>query len=187
VSSLITAHADQPNIKQPDAATLQKLNEGREEDKFLKADQVRLMTPSKFPEVTLVGFLVGPNECIVGKAIVEGKLISPGEACGIALRKRGWEQATGPAKIALATEWLEDAQLGFGERLVKSKPEGFNGKEALYSPVEALATLSGSVRIMAWIEYPPSPSPGRRFRRSLFWFGKDGRISRIRVLETLEL
>lgn len=171
----------------PDAKTLQLVNQGREEGQLLKADSIRVVHPASFPEVTLIGFIVGINDCLLGQAVVDNQLVGTVEACGIALRSRGWEQAQGPQKIALAMQWLEEAQLGFGDRLVLVKPERFGDASVHFRAPETLATLTGSVRVLVWVESPPGSAPIRRFRRVLYWFGKDGRLVRSKVMETFEL
>lgn len=171
----------------PDAKLMTLLNQGREDNQILKAEQVRVVRPPSFPEVTVVGFVVGANDCMAGQALVDNALVGLIEACGIALRARGWEQAAGPQKIALAMQWLEEAQLGFGDTIVKVKPEGFGSREVRFSAPETLATLTGAVRVQVWIESPPGPTANRHFRRVLYWFGKDGRLLRSRVLDTYDM
>ena len=171
----------------PDAKTLQLVNQGREENQMLKTEQVRVIHPTSFPEVTMIGFIVGTNDCMVGQALVDGQLVGISEACGIALRSRGWEAALGPQKIALALQWLEEAQLGFGDTIVKVKPEGFGDRNVRFRAPETLATLTGSVRVLAWIESPEGSSARRRFRRALYWFGKDGRMMRSTIVDTFDL
>jgi hypothetical protein len=173
----------------PDGNVMQLVNQGREEGQQLKADQVRVVHPPAFPEVTMVGFLAGSNDCLLGQAIVDDKLVGVAEACGIAMRSRGWEAAPGPQKIALAMQWLEEAQLGFGDTIVKEKPPGFGDRSVGFRAPETLATLSGSVRVLVWIEAPRSATAtsSRRFRRTLYWFGKDGRLLRSSVVDTFEV
>lgn len=171
----------------PDPTLLEKLNVGRDEKQLLKADQVRVLKPEGFPEVSLIGFLVSQGDCLVGSALVDNKLVTPGEACGVALRAHGWEQADGPGKIALATQWLEQAQFGFGEAMVKKRPPHFGTNWVKWSNPETLANLSGSVRIITWVELRPTPEAPRRFHKKLYWFSKEGALQRSRILETYEM
>lgn len=171
----------------PDPATLELINAGRDEKQLLKSDQVRVIHPADFPEVTLVAFVVGSNDLLLGSAIVNNKIMTPNEACGLALRAKGWEQADGPQKIALAMLWLEEGQLGFGETIVKTKPPHFGTNWIKWSDPETLANLSGSVRIIAWIENRPNGSGTRRFHKNVFWFSKEGFLMRSKVVETYEL
>lgn len=171
----------------PDAALLEKLNAGRDEKQLLKANQVRVLKPAEFPEVSLIGFVIGQGDCLIGSALVDNKLVTPGEACGVALRAHGWEQADGPGKIALAMQWLEQAQLGFGETLVKTRPPHFGTNWVKWSNPDTLANLSGSVRIIVWVEMRPAPEAPRRFHKKLYWFSKEGNMQRSRILETYEM
>jgi len=171
----------------PDSKLMEMINVGREEGHLLTSDKVRVVHPADFPEVTVVGFLSGPNECLVGKALLDNKLVSPAEACGLVLRAHGWEGADGPARVALALQWLEQAQLGFGESILRSRPLHFGDKWTPYTPLDTLANLSGSVRVVCWVEKPPNGEPRRRFHKNLYWFGKDGRMLRAKVLDTFEL
>ena len=170
-----------------DPQLVQMINEGRDEENTLKPEQIRVVHPASFPEVTMVGFVVGSNDCILGQAVVEGKLVGPTEACGIALRNRGWVEATGAQKVELAMQWLSEAQLAFGDKILQEKPEGFGDRNVHFRAPETLATLTGSVRVLLWIESPPGVVPGRRFRRALYWFGKDGRMLRSSIVDTFDM
>ncbi len=170
----------------PDPSLLELINAGRDEKEVLKADQVRVLHPPDFPDVTLVAYVVGSNDLLLGSAVMNNKMMTPNEACGLAMKAKGWEQAEGPQKIALAMQWLEQAQLGFGEAIVKTRPPHFGTNWIKWSDPETLANLSGSVRIVAWIESRPGAGP-RRFHKNVFWFSKEGFLLRSKVLETYEL
>lgn len=175
------------NPEPPDAALLEKINAGRDEKQLLKADQVRVLRPAEFPEVALIGFVIGQGDCIIGSALVDNKLVTPGEACGVALRAHGWEQADGNGKIALARQWLDQAQFGFGETLVEKRPLHFGSNWIKWTNPDTLANPSGSVRIVGWVELRPQPDSPRRFHKKLYWFGKEGNLLRARILETYEM
>lgn len=176
-----------PNIELPDPALLEMINAGRDEKSLLKADQIRVIHPPDFPEVTLIAYVVGTNDLLLGSALMNSKIMTPNEACGLALKAKGWEQAEGQQKIALAMQWLEQAQLGFGETIVKTKPPHFGTNWVKWSDPETLANLSGSVRIIAWIESRPTGASSRRFHKNVFWFSKEGFLLRSKVVETFEL
>ncbi len=172
--------------EQPDSALLAKLNVGRDEKLLLKANEVRVLKPADFPEVSLIAFVLSRGDCVVGSALVNDTLVTPSEACSVALRAHGWEQADGPAKIALALQWLEQAQLGFGETMVKTRPPHFGSNWVKWSNPDTLAQASGSVRIIVWVEMPPAPEAPRRFNKKLYWFSKEGKLHS-RILETYEM
>lgn len=171
----------------PDPALLELINAGRDDKQVLKSDQVRVIHPPDFPDVTLVAYVVGSNDLLLGSAIVNNKVMTPNEACGLALKAKGWEQADGQQRVNLAMLWLEQAQLGFGETLVKTKPPRFGTNWVKWSDPETLANLSGSVRIIAWIEARNNGSSTRRFHKNVFWFSKEGFLMRSKVVETYEL
>ena len=173
--------------EKPGPAVLQLLNEGRPEEQHLKADQVRLVQPADFPEATLVGFLSGSNTCLLGKVIVENRAMSPNEATGILLRRRGWENADSKEKSRLAMLWLRQGLLAFGDQVVEKKPDGFGDAETRFREPEVQCTLSGAVRITAWIEEPQGSSSERYFRRGLYWFAKNGDLVRSKVLERFQV
>ncbi|MBN9417090.1 hypothetical protein ABS71_02200 [bacterium SCN 62-11] len=171
----------------PDAALLEKINAGRDEKQLLKADQVRVLKPADFPEVSLIGYVIGQGDCLIGSGLVDNKLVTPGEACGVALRAHGWEQADSQGKIALALQWLEHAQFGFGETLLQKRPLHFGTNWVKWSNLETVANESGSVRVIGWVELRPTPDSPRRFHKKLYWFSKEGNLLRSRILETYEL
>lgn len=166
---------------------LKLLNAGRAEEQQLKADQVRVVQPEAFPEVTLVGFLTGSNSCLIGRAIVDGKSVLPGEACGIVMRKHGWEAAKGEQRGQLALSWVRDALTAFGEQLVTTRPKAWRSHNPDFAAPESLCTLTGEVRLNVWLEQAPGQTESRQFRRQLYWFGPDGSLVRSRVLDTFEL
>lgn len=166
---------------------MEKINAGRDEKQLLKADQVRVLKPADFPEVSLIGYVIGQGDCMIGSALVDNKLVTPGEACGVALRAHGWEQANSEGKIALALQWLEGAQFGFGETLLQKRPLHFGTNWVKWSNLETLANESGSVRVVGWVELRPTPDSPRRFHKKLYWFAKDGNLLRSRILETYEM
>lgn len=173
--------------EKPAPAVLQLINVGRPEEQHLTADQVRVVQPESFPEATLVGFMAGPNECLLGRVIIEGKPLTPGEASGILLRKRGWETVDANEKSRLAMLWVQDGLLAFGEKIVAKKPDGFGDKEVKFREPEVQCAMSGAVRVLVWIEEPIGPNSGRQFRRNLYWFSKEGAMVRARVTERFEL
>lgn len=185
VLSLVFAVSAAPEAPTP--AILQMLNEGRPEEQMLKPEDVRISHPADFPEATLVGFLSGPNACLLGRVIVENKALSPGEATGVLLRQRGWETADGPEKSRLAMLWLRQGLLGFGDEVLEKKPAGFGDAETRFQPPDVLCTLSGAVRITTWIEEPPGPSSQRYFRHSLYWFARNGDLVRSKIMERFEM
>lgn len=187
LTAAIAATLAWANPEPPDLALLEKLNAGRDEKQLLKADQVRVLKPAEFPEVALIGFVIGQGDCLIGSALVDNKLVTPGEACGVALRAHGWEQADGTGKIALAMQWLEQAQFGFGETMIKKRPPHFGSNWVKWSNPDTLANDSGSVRIVAWVELRPTPEAPRRFNKKLYWFSKEGNLLRSRILETYEM
>jgi hypothetical protein len=177
----------QPQPSQPDAKLLELVNQGREEEHKVKADQVVVLRPASFEKVLVVGFLVGQNQALLGKVMVGDQLLSPGEACGLALRAKGWEAANGAQRSALAMQWLEEVQLAFGEKVLKSKPGGFMDRDGRFHAPELTPNLNGTLRVILWLEEPLVGPDYRRIRRNLYWFGKDGRLLKARVLETQDL
>lgn len=171
----------------PDARTLELINQGREEEQWLKAEQIRVVRPQAFPDLLVIGFLAGENDCLVGQVVVNNQAVVPSEACGIALRAQGWEQLQGPQKIELATKWLEQVQFAFGEQIQQVRPYGFSERLAHFHPPETLATLTGSVRITCWVSEPQGKSTARLFRRVLYWFGRDGRLLRSKIMDRVEI
>lgn len=170
-------------VKVPDAATLQLINEGRDGGSVVKAEQVRLLTPVDFPEATLVGFVSGSTQCLLGAVIVDGQLLNPREASGVLLRKRGWESASAEEKKRLAFGWLVQCQFGFGETMLERKPSGWPERDSRFREPEFLPTLTGSARVLTWVEDPPGLSTSRSFRRMMYWFGSDGRLLRAKVVD----
>lgn len=166
----------------PDAATLELLNQGREDEELLRTEQVRLLKPKSFPEATAVGYLVGANDCMVGTILVEGLRCSLAEGSARVLRKYGWEKALPEERARLARLWVEEVLLGFGESMLQSRPDGFPAKTPFQAP-EVVPMLSGAVRIIAWVQQSPGASLGRVYRRSLYWFGREGGLMQSRVLE----
>jgi hypothetical protein len=173
--------------EKPAPALLQLINEGRPDEQNVTSDQVRVIQPESFPEATLVGFMAGSNECLLGRVIIEGKSLTPGEAAGVLLRKRGWESADATEKSRLAMLWVQDGLLAFGEKIVTKKPEGFGDKDVKFREPEVQCALSGAVRVLVWVEEPLGPSSGRQYRRNLYWFSKEGAVVRARVTERFEL
>ena len=158
------------------------LNQGREEEELLRSEQVRLLKSKSFPEATAVGYVVGSNECLVGTILVDGLKCSLAEGSARVLRKYGWEKVTPEERARLARLWVEEVLLGFDESMLQSKPEGFPAKTPFQSP-EVVSMLSGTVRIIAWVQQPPGASLGRVYRRNLYWFGREGGLMQSRVLE----
>jgi hypothetical protein len=173
--------------ERPDPTVLQLINQDRPDDQQVKADQVRVVRPASFPEVTLVGFLVGTNECLLGSAVIGNQPMTPAEASGVALRQRGWETADNKEKTRLSLLWVQEALLGFGETMLDKKPEGFGGRDVRFKEPEVLCTMSGAVRVIVWLEEPPSGNNSRHFRRNLYWFDKAGHMIRGRILERYEM
>lgn len=173
--------------EKPLPALLELLNEGRPDEQRVTADQVRVLQCESFPEATLVGFLAGPNECLLGRVVIGGKALSPAEASGLLLRKRGWENADQNEKTRLAMLWIQDGLLAFGEKVLSKKPEGFGDKEVKFREPDVQCAASGAVRVLVWIEEPLGPSTTRHYRRNLYWFNKEGAVVRAKVMERYEL
>lgn len=173
-------------VTPPDSITLQLVNEGRNDEQKLKADQLKVVQTPEFEEAILVGYMAGTNSCLLGSVVIQGKLLSPKDACGALLRKRGWETAAEEEKRRLAFLWLEHAQFAFGEKIVSEKPEGWVDREARFRAPEFTATMSGSARALVWVEEAPGLSSSRNFRRMLYWFASDGRLSRSKVVERFQ-
>jgi len=170
-------------VTPPDPVTLQLVNEGRDDEQKLKPEQVKIVHAPEFEEATLVGYMAGPSSCLLGSVVLDGKLFAPKDACGVLLRKRGWETAAEDEKRRLAFLWLEHAQFAFGEKVVSEKPEGWVDRESRFKKPEFTSTLSGSARALVWVEEAPGMSSSRNFRRMLYWFASDGRLVRSKVVE----
>lgn len=170
-----------------DPKILEIVNRDRDDEHKLKAGQVCVLHPASFEKVLAVGFLVGQNQALLGKILIDDQLLSPGEGCGLALRAKGWESATAAQRSTLAMQWVEEVQLGFGERILTKKPPGFMDRDGRFHAPEVTPTLSGALRVVVWLEEPLMGPDYRRIRRNLYWFGKDGRMTKARVLESQDL
>lgn len=168
-----------------DAPTLELLNQGREDDSLLAPEQVRQLKPKSFPEATVIGYVVGSNDCIVGTILVEGRVCGVAEGSARVLRKRGWEKATADERVRLARLWLEEVQLGFGDTMMVARVDGFPPKTP-FLPPEMAPMLSGAVRVVTWVQEPPGASMQRVFRKNLFWFSREGALAQVRVLERIQ-
>ncbi|MBI3925253.1 MAG: hypothetical protein HY319_06905 [Armatimonadetes bacterium] len=168
-----------------DQQVLQAINAGREQAHQVEPEQVRIARPSQMADVTLVGYSKGDGY-LLGTVFLGAQSYRPEEAARLWLTGAGWTRTDAAARAALARRWVQEVMLAFGECLIEQDPgRPFGAPNPDFSPVLERADADGGVILVGWIR-EPSGVLGDIYRRSLFHFGSDGRLVRVRMLDRFQ-
>lgn len=170
---------------QPDAEVLRLLNQDRPATAQLTSDQIRVVHPQVYPGVTLVGFSTVRGSTLLGTVIVNGKAYPAQQACPVVLQTRGWEEADGNKRTALAQEWLEQGVLAFGEKILDKKPSDFpSDARGKFHPRKVSLEPDGGVKVEAWIGGGGSKEDPH-YKHSVYQFTPKGEM-KARLLERVQ-
>lgn len=166
-----------------DDQVLQAINQGRDEEQRVRADGLKIVRPEEMPGVTLVGYSTGKGSHLLGTVFIGDKPHAPRAAAQVWLASAGWDEAAADERLTLAKRWVDLVMMGFGDRLVEVDPGGFGGSAPEFTAPVGRVTGDGGVVLVGWIQEASTTVKGKMYRRTLYQFGSDGSLARVKMLE----
>lgn len=132
----------------------------------------------EFEGVTVVGSFASDLGCVWQAYLLDGQKHALMDA-GVLLGRRGWSD--GGRRAELARSFVRGVLLDRGALLDRA-PDGFRGT---FVAPHATTTGDGSVLFVGWKRLPAGMVPGTRYAKVEVFFGSDGNIKNVRIVETV--